>query len=162
VRGRPPKPTPLKILAGNPGRRPLNTAEPKPDPTPPACPAWLDESARRIWRKLAPKLSRLGLFTSVDGETFAAYCQACAELAWATRKLKKEGRTLKLKSGYLQQHPAVSMQRSAMHAVRQLGSLFGLDPSSRGRLEIEFGDDPNDPEEVDPLQEILNRGKAQA
>lgn len=37
-RGRPPKPTAIKELEGNPGKRPLNKNEPKPKQTAPKCP----------------------------------------------------------------------------------------------------------------------------
>jgi hypothetical protein len=32
MRGRKPKPTRLKLVAGNPGKRPLNPREPTPEP----------------------------------------------------------------------------------------------------------------------------------
>ena len=63
--GRPRKPTVLKILEGNPGRRPLNKAEPeyspkveKPDDLTPTASAW--------WDRVVPQLVRLGLAQSVD------------------------------------------------------------------------------------------------
>jgi len=40
--GNRPKPTALKLLQGNPGRRPINKAEPKPKRGIPAMPKWLD------------------------------------------------------------------------------------------------------------------------
>jgi hypothetical protein len=48
LRGPAPEPTALKLLRGNPGKRPLNTLEPKP-PTGkrPHCLAHLDEVARK-------------------------------------------------------------------------------------------------------------------
>ena len=39
--GRKPKPTAVKKLEGNPGKRKLNTKEPMPGKGMPACPAWL-------------------------------------------------------------------------------------------------------------------------
>ena len=39
--GRKPKPTALKKLEGNPGKRKLNNKEPVPDKGMPDCPAWL-------------------------------------------------------------------------------------------------------------------------
>jgi hypothetical protein len=38
MRGRRPKPTRLKVLTGNPGKRPLNMDEPQPEPAIPDCP----------------------------------------------------------------------------------------------------------------------------
>ena len=42
-----PKPTKLKILEGNPGKRPLNLNEPKPKQVVPKCPDWLMDDARK-------------------------------------------------------------------------------------------------------------------
>ncbi len=46
--GRPPKPTALKLLQGNPGKRPLPKGEPRP---PVGCepPANLTKRARGVW-----------------------------------------------------------------------------------------------------------------
>lgn len=52
-RGRKPKPTALKVLEGNPGKRQLNVVEPKPRNKAPKCPAWLDAEAKKEWRRLA-------------------------------------------------------------------------------------------------------------
>ena len=42
--GRKPKPTAVKKLEGNPGKRKLNTKEPVPAKGMPACPGEVDES----------------------------------------------------------------------------------------------------------------------
>jgi hypothetical protein len=46
MRGRRPKPTPVKVLTGNPGKRPLNKNEPRPDVLIPECPPELGPVAR--------------------------------------------------------------------------------------------------------------------
>lgn len=149
-RGRPPKPTRLKILTGNPGKRPLNNAEPQPSAQTPRCPSWLDNEAKKKWKEIAPELARLGLLTMADGDALAAYCQAWAEFRQATEALKKEGRIIRVGGllvegsdgqeawvGYqLQPHPAVAQQRSAWQALKAFAALFGLDPSSRSKLHI--------------------------
>jgi len=38
MRGRRPKPSRIKALTGNPGKRPLNAQEPRPEPALPECP----------------------------------------------------------------------------------------------------------------------------
>jgi phage terminase small subunit len=55
-RGRPPKPTALKVLEGNPGKRPLNQNEPKPEKKAPNCPSWLLPDAKKEWRRLSKEL----------------------------------------------------------------------------------------------------------
>ena len=60
-RGRKPKPTALKKLEGNPGKRPLNELEPLPQVTMLRCPNWLEPEARTEWRRLAPVLIGAGI-----------------------------------------------------------------------------------------------------
>ena len=145
-----PKPTSLKILEGNPGKRPINTLEPQPDSTIPKCPAWLDAEAKRQWKRLAPELARLGLLTSVDGDVLAGYCTAWSELRAATELLLKEGRTVTTAAGGIKPHPAINMQRTALAAIRAYAGLFGLDPSSRARLAVTKGQG-----EKDELEDFL-------
>lgn len=141
--GRPPKPTRLKILSGNPGKRPLNDQEPRPAAGAPEPPDFLTGIALSKWHDLAPQLEAMGLLTRVDGDALAAYCLAWQELAEAT-VLLKDGRTVFGSEGSLKAHPAIAMQRSALQALRQFASLFGLSPSDRSRLKVDTAadDDP--------------------
>ena len=47
--GRKSKPTALKKLEGNPGKRKLNTKEPVPGKGMPDCPKWLLPEAKKEW-----------------------------------------------------------------------------------------------------------------
>ncbi len=76
--GRKPKPTALKKLEGNPGKRKLNTKEPVPEKGMPDCPKWLLPEAREEWKRLCQKLSEMGVLTEIDMAAFAAYCQSYA------------------------------------------------------------------------------------
>ena len=60
-RGRKPKPTALKVLEGNPGGRPLNLNEPKPVKKAPRCPSWLEDEAKKEWKRMGKVLEQLGL-----------------------------------------------------------------------------------------------------
>jgi P27 family predicted phage terminase small subunit len=152
--GRPPKPTRLKSLAGNPGKRRLNKREPRPPAAVPRCPAWLPKTAKTEWRRVVGILQPLGLLTHADLAPLVAYCTAWAELQEATKLLHKEGRVCSTQSGYQVPHPAVAMQRSAWAAVRQLSALFGFDPSSRARLQMP------EPEKEDPFEAFLKHAAA--
>ena len=78
TRGRKPTPTAIKELEGNPGKRALNDKEPKPQKKAPACPKWLEDEAKKEWRRLAKQMEQLGILTQVDMAAFAGYCQAYA------------------------------------------------------------------------------------
>ena len=64
--GRKPKPTAIKKLEGNPGKRKLNTKEPIPAKGMPECPEWLLPEAKREWERLADLMNQMGVLTEVD------------------------------------------------------------------------------------------------
>ena len=76
--GRKPKPTAVKKLEGNPGKRKLNTKEPVPAKGMPACPNWLLPEAKNEWERLADLMNQMGVLAEVDMAAFAAYCQSYA------------------------------------------------------------------------------------
>jgi P27 family predicted phage terminase small subunit len=135
-RGRPPKPTALKVLEGNPGKRPLNKNEPKPEKKAPKCPSWLEPDAKKEWRRLAKELEAMGLLTRIDMAVFAGYCQAYARWKEAEEFISKHGSILKTASGYIQQVPQVSIAQQNLKQMRNFCSELGLTPSARSRLNI--------------------------
>ena len=58
TRGRKPKPTAMKVLEGNPGKRPLNFAEPHPEKKLPDCPEWLEDEAKAESKKASKKAAK--------------------------------------------------------------------------------------------------------
>ena len=75
MRGRKPKPTRLRLIEGNPGRRPINGSEPKPPGRLPSCPAHLSPTAKNEWKRLARSRNVVGLLTQAHRAPLAAYCQ---------------------------------------------------------------------------------------
>ena len=72
VRGRKPKPSHLKLVTGNPGKRAINTQEPVPERILPQPPPELTAEARGEWDLVAGELNRLGLLTGIDRAALAA------------------------------------------------------------------------------------------
>jgi len=134
ITGPKPKPTALKILEGNPGKRPLNLNEPKPLRIAPKCPDWLLEEAKKEWKRFTPELERLGLLTRIDRVAFIGYCQNYAIYIETEKYLKENGRVMKTKSGAIKTRPEVYIANNALKFVRSFASEFGLTPSSRGRI----------------------------
>jgi P27 family predicted phage terminase small subunit len=150
-RGPPPKPTKLKVAAGNPGKRPLNQREPDPEVAAPPMPGWLSDRAKVEWKRITPELVTLGIVSRIDQAALAAYCQAVAELEQATRTIDAEGRVcvwpILDKDGdkigeRLKSHPAVQQQRDAMQRVKGFLAEFGLSPASRSRVQAAGADKP--------------------
>lgn len=84
-----PKPTALKVIEGNRGKRPLPKNEPKPAPKAPPCPKDIDAGAKRAWRRILPILEGVGLVTVADGDMLAILCQTRSRLEQIYRRLKK-------------------------------------------------------------------------
>src|SRR3979409_359558 len=109
MRGRRPKPTRLKTLAGNPGKRPLNEDEPRPEAAIPDCPAELRPMARKEWERLIVELCALRLLTHLDRAALAAYCGAYALWAEATEAIQKYGSLIKSPTGFPIQSPYLAL-----------------------------------------------------
>ena len=141
-RGRKPKSTSTKRLEGNPGKRPLNENEPRPDPSLPAPPDHLDSVAIAEWGRLAPEMNRIGILTQVDRAAFAAYC--CAYARWvhaeeAIGELRQKGENpyvVTTEKGNRVQDPIVGISNKAMELMLRYMAEFGLTPSSRSRVSV--------------------------
>ena len=161
-----PKPTALKKLAGNPGKRALNSSEPQPEKIVPAMPRGLPKRAQRFWKDHAEKLERLGLLTAVDGPAFTLmtlhYAVALEALTIIQQGLDlpadEEGRQQSVMAGLLQvdengamrKHPLLQVWRENSTAFRHYAAQFGLTPAARGRLSIP------EPTEEDDYEAFLN------
>lgn len=133
-RGRKPKPTALKVLEGNPGKRPLNGAEPAPARKAPRCPSWLEAEAKREWKRMGRILEQMGLLTEMDMAAFAGYCQAYARWKEAEEFISQHGTMVRTPNGYLQQVPQVSIAQTNMKIMLRFCEQFGLTPSARSRI----------------------------
>jgi len=150
VRGRKPTPRVLRILLGNPGRRPLGPDEPTPPVVPEtqAAPDWLDDGAKVEWGRLAPMLVREGVLTEMDLDALTAYCVAWSTWKDATQQIRRFGMVIKTGGkttkgpdgketttpGYPMQSPYISIANKAMAAMKGLMTEFGMTPSSRNRV----------------------------
>ena len=85
MRGRKPLPTALRLISGNPGKRPINGREPKPVISIPTCPAHLMPLAKTEWKRLARYLHDPGIISELDRAALAAYCQAMVA-GWKPRR----------------------------------------------------------------------------
>ena len=153
-RGRKPKPTAIKVLEGNPGKRNLNRLEPHPEKKAPKCPSWLEPEAKKEWRRLAKQMEQLGTLTEVDMTAFAGYCQAYARWKEAEEFITQHGTIVKTPSGYWQQVPQVSIGQTYLKIMSRFCEQFGLTPSSRSRLASDNGKD----KESDEMELLLIKG----
>jgi P27 family predicted phage terminase small subunit len=157
MRGRKPKPTLHKVLAGNPGHRPLNDREPIPPLEIPDCPEHLQGEARAEWFRICPTLRTMDLLTTADHALLEAYCVIYARWLEAEVMLKKYGTIVKSPDkGFPMTSPYLHVAASSLEQLRKLAVEFGLTPSSRSRIRV--GDDWAESD----LDEFLSRGRRSA
>lgn len=142
MRGRKPKPTALKLIEGNPGKRPINGSEPKPPASVPTCPAHLSPSAKAEWKRLARMLNEIGLLTQIDRAVLAAYCQAYGRWVEAERKLAETPPILKTPAGYVQISPWITISNKQVELMTRLMGELGLSPTARARLSVQMPTGP--------------------
>ena len=150
ARGPAAKPTNLKLIQGNPGKRKLNkdvtfsVSEEIPEPL-----AHLDRRAKAEWRRLAPVVFKAGLLTDGDIAAFGAYCAAFSHWYHAEKdlqaKMSENGGSMVFETdkGYQQQIPEVSVATNARLNMIKLAREFGLTPSSRANISAVDKDEDN-------------------
>jgi P27 family predicted phage terminase small subunit len=149
------KPTALKVLEGNPGKRPLPQNEPKPKPIAPECPEWLIGEGKKMWNRLSSEMERIGLLTVIDGEAFAAACQAWKIFVECQQYINNNGLTYEYenKGGAVNEieRPQVKIGQKSLDQFRAFCSEFGLSPAARTRIEVKPADN-----EIDPMEGMLS------
>jgi P27 family predicted phage terminase small subunit len=152
-RGTKPKPTHLKLVTGNPGKRALNDAEVKPDPLIPDPPPELSADARVEWEVISKRLLAAGILTAIDRAALAAYCQAYGRWVQAERALAEmakrdlitTGLLIKTTNGNAIQNPLVGTANKAMSDMVRYAAEFGMTPSSRSGIRINFNQRHEEP-----------------
>lgn len=152
-----PKPPRLKVIEGNPGKRPIPES-PKPPPIAPREPTWsrilhgdaedvrqARRDARAEWRRVVPVLDGLGLLTQVDALTLTDYCVCWARLVQCERALSSEGLVVEVWQldadgetvrTAIRRNPKSTTANQYRSQLRFYVGELGLGPSSRGRLAI--------------------------
>jgi len=152
--GRKPTPTALKVIRGNPGKRPLNKDEPQPQVAvnirPPT---WLTKEAKKHWKVVSKQLSDVGILTDLDKHALTMYCEEYARWRDALQKMKDQ-EVIETDKGNEIQSPWVGIANKAFDHMLKIMSEFGMTPSSRSRLTVQPKED------FDPMEEFLKRNNA--
>lgn len=136
MRGRKPKPTSLRVLQGNPGKRPVNTDEPAFPALASDCPKHLGPMAATEWARMKELFKVQNIFTEADRAALSAYCLAWGRWVEAENNVRQSGMLVKSPSGYPMQNPWLSIANKAMEQMHKLMTEFGLTPSSRSRVKV--------------------------
>lgn len=150
-RGPAPKPTALKNLEGNPGKRSLPKDEPKPPPLSQVKPpSFLFPGAKREWKRIVPILDGLGLLSDLDVSALAGYCTAYDTWVTALGQIKKSGMLIQTPNGYFQPSPYIKISRDAQDEMMRWLKEFGMTPAARSRVSA-----PEQADEDDPLDNLI-------
>ena len=150
ARGRKPTPTHLKVVTGNPGRRPLNGAEPEAQRARPSCPSHASDKAKETWGYVCGILDRMGLLAEPDALALEMLCEAYAEYLAAREELREFGsryyQTENQAGGVMHRaHPAVAVMQDADRRIRGWLAEFGMTPSARSRVKVDGAKEDDDP-----------------
>jgi P27 family predicted phage terminase small subunit len=137
------KPTNLKILEGNPGKRPLKRQEKNDKLDNIQCPIWLNVEAKREWKKILPYLKRLGVISNGDKAILAMYCQNYARWKQAEAELDNKELTVLGRSGFIM-NPLIKISATYQQKMNFAIQKLGLNPSDRASLDILMNDDNED------------------
>ena len=151
MRGPPPTPTHLRLLRGNPSKRPI-----KPEPEPmrseevPEAPSFVTGYAAEEWRRVAPELHRLRLLTVLDVMPLAAYCQSYSRWRTAEEVLAEvakrdpltNGLLIKRADGNAGANPLVRIAANAAADMISFAGHFGMSPAARARISAGIGHEP--------------------
>jgi P27 family predicted phage terminase small subunit len=130
-------PTHLRLLRGNPGKRPI---KPEPEPSVPEMlpepPSFLSVDAVNEWWRVVPELRALGLLTVLDVQPLAAYCVAYSHWIAAEQALAQmaaedsnfNGLMITGSTGSRMANPLVKIARNAAADMLRFAGEFGMTP----------------------------------
>ena len=142
--GRRPKPSHLRVIQGNPGKRAINKAEPKPRRELPRPPAHLSAEARVAWGRFAQMLDRIGVLTEADAVALEQMAETYAEVVALRADIDAHGRfqTVITKSGdeMERMRPAYTALMDADRRLKAWLIEFGKTPAARSKEKSDAGD----------------------
>lgn len=109
----------------------------------PRCPAWLDPSAKAVWRRVVRELSAAGTLATVDAELLASYSTSVADLAAVTRSIGRSGVVIEVPTfnrngkptGHVVEkpNPLLRTKDALLGRMKQLADALGVGPVARSR-----------------------------
>lgn len=159
------KPTAIKMLTGNPGKRALPKREPRPASGVPAPPEHLTADERELWDYYAPLLAASKVLTVQDREALVQFCEARAQVVEIKRQQADPAYRRVLVSVVVdgagnekpkvETNPLDAQRRQWTQNARLCGAELGLSPMSRARVATVGGEE----READPLEGLLRAVK---
>lgn len=141
MRGRKPTPTNLKLIRGNPGKRPMRMDEFRPERAIPRCPTHLKGESRKEWKRITEELDKYGMISEVDRGALAMLCTLWGRYVAAEEMIEKAaqqspgsaGLFVKSPNNFPIQSPWLAVSNRAIEQYKGLCAEFGLTPAARVR-----------------------------
>ena len=134
--GRRAKPTALRLIEGNPGKRSLAkriATEPQAE-VGADMPAGLTDAARKHWQIVAKQLTDARVLTRLDAVALAQYCELFARWRDACDMLAQSGPTTDTELGGVKLSPYWTAFIQSSGELRRMLVEFGMTPSARARV----------------------------
>lgn len=150
-RGRKPVSNKIKELRGTlkPSRMKSGLKLPTLAESPPA-PDYFSDEMKALYKAVTKQLIEMDVMTKVDQQLIEMYVFEMNEFRTAVRQLQKAENYIEVsQSGYKQPSPWLAVKNQAIKHLKELGSLFGFDPISRMRFNME------EPEQENELLRLL-------
>lgn len=90
------------------------------------CPRWLDDDAKKEWRRLSGLLIQEGLLTEKTYNIFAAYCQEWSRYQKQQEMINEKGVFMMTKRGEVREAPFVAIAYKALRAMHKSAEDLGL------------------------------------
>lgn len=152
--GPPKAPSHLRLVRGNPSKRPLNASEPNPEKRVPPTPKHFTKQGKYWFKQLGEQLLEIGVLTEADGKALEMLVDAYVDYRGAKVALESEGikKEITTTTGDVRVKPSdfLGECREARKEVRGWLQEFGMTPASRSKVVA------TDAGSVDPLAEFLN------
>jgi P27 family predicted phage terminase small subunit len=161
--GPPPKPAELRLIEGNPSKRPIPRSmkcRPLVNKKPPTI---LGRAGRAEWKRVMDTVGHVpGLIQEQDRPALTALCLTWEQYLTASEIVQKAGVLIKSQGRQAERpnavrNPAIVIARDCLTNLLALWARFGMTPSDRSRLEA-----PKDDDHENPLQEIIAAANAEA
>ncbi len=126
-------------MAGNPGRRPLNAAEPRPEGDLIDAPGWMDAKQKAAWAD-GLAAAPVGLLKRLDASIYTVWVTARVLHQEAVEKVGQYGLLTKTpKTGDWMQNPYLPIVNKQAAIMMKAAAEMGFTPSSRARVSVNDG-----------------------
>lgn len=138
--GRPPKPAELRVIEGNPGKRPIPDV-PAPVDLELVAPDWLKGEALVEWDRCIRIMKAMGTLGAETRAALAIYCRAWQRLVEAEAHVAQHGELVAApRTGVPMHNPYLAIANQAAATILKIGGEFGFSPAARVRLALPGGD----------------------